>query len=74
MGCGMEQGALTVAVYRGRKQLDHNNLNAEVIAQMSARFDPDVAMIKKRIEGLIEREYLERIDDGKGQPVYKYLA
>lgn len=30
-------------------------------------------MIKKRIEGLIEREYLERIEEAP-VPSYRYLA
>jgi cullin 3 len=30
-------------------------------------------MIKKRIESLIEREYLERIEDAD-RPSYRYLA
>ena len=42
----------------------------ETISQLS-HFKPDVAMIKGRIENLIEREYLERIEDGSK---YRYLA
>ena len=30
-------------------------------------------MVKKRIESLIEREYLERIEDSS-PPAYRYLA
>ena len=40
---------------------------------MSQQFKPDVNMIKKRIESLIEREYLERIEDAS-PPAYRYLA
>jgi cullin 3 len=40
---------------------------------MSARFKPDVGMIKKRIESLIEREYLER-DETADRPAYRYVA
>lgn len=34
---------------------------------------PDVNMVKKRIESLLEREYLERIE-GAERPAYRYMA
>lgn len=52
--------AAIVRVMKNRKQLDHNNLVAEVVAQLQVRFNPSPTMIKRRIEALIEREYLER--------------
>ena len=58
---------------RQRKELTHQKLIAEVIQQLTARFLPDVNMVKKRIESLIEREYLERIEDSS-TPAYRYLA
>ena len=46
-------------------------LVAEVLAQLSF-FRPNVKVVKRRIEALIEREYLERSPD---QPnTYRYLA
>ena len=45
----------------------------EVISQLASRFMPDVNMVKTRIEGLIEREYLERIED-REPASYRYLA
>lgn len=59
--------------YRQRKELTHQKLMAEVIQQLTARFMPDVNMVKKRIESLIEREYLERIEE-REPPAYRYLA
>ncbi len=59
--------------YRQRKELAHQKLIAEVIQQLTARFMPDVNMVKKRIESLIEREYLERIEE-REPAAYRYLA
>ncbi|TPR04382.1 Anticodon-binding domain family protein [Aspergillus niger] len=44
----------------------------KVLSQLSARFVPDVNMIKKRIESLIDREYLERVEEDP--PTYGYVA
>ena len=59
--------------YRQRKDLAHAQLLGETIAQLSTQFKPDVNMIKKRIESLIEREYLERVEES-AVPSYRYLA
>lgn len=58
---------------RQRKELTHQNLITEVIQQLTARFLPDINMVKKRIESLIEREYLERVEDAE-RPAYRYVA
>ncbi|KAI9788156.1 MAG: Cullin-3 [Peltula sp. TS41687] len=65
--------AAVVRIMKGRKELTHQNLCSEVISQLASRFVPDINMLKKRIESLIEREYLERVE-GAGAPSYKYLA
>ena len=44
----------------------------EVVQQLSRMFQPDFRLIKKRIEDLIGREYLER--DSESQNTYRYLA
>lgn len=44
----------------------------EVLTQLSARFIPDVNMVKRRIESLIDREYLERVSEEP--PTYGYVA
>jgi len=64
--------ACVVRIMKSRKKLDHNNLVAEVTKQLSARFNPNPAVIKKRIENLIDREYLERSKEDIR--VYNYLA
>jgi cullin 3 len=58
---------------RQRKLLEHTKLIAETIGQLVQQFKPDVPMIKGRIESLIEREYLERVENAQ-PPAYQYLA
>ena len=55
-----------------RKTLDHQKLVLEASTQLMRHFKPDPRQIKKRIEDLIAREYLER--DASNSTVYKYLA
>jgi cullin 3 len=64
--------AATVRIMKARKQLHHNDLIAEVTRQLQVRFLPTPQFIKKRIEGLIEREYLERNEDD--HRLYMYVA
>jgi len=58
---------------RQRKELSHQQLVAETVTQLIAQFKPDINMIKQKIESLIEREYLERIEESS-PPAYRYLA
>lgn len=55
-----------------RKSLDHQKLVLEATTQLMRHFKPDPKQIKKRIEDLIAREYLER--DSNNPNHYKYLA
>jgi cullin 3 len=52
--------------------LDHNAIIAEVTKQLQSRFMPKPAVIKKRVESLIERDFLER--DRTDRRLYRYLA
>merc|ERR1712227_252565 len=54
--------ACIVRIMKSRKQLNHNQLVTEVVEQLNKRFQPSPLIIKKRIEGLIEREYMKRSD------------
>ncbi|OAX43154.1 Cullin-domain-containing protein [Rhizopogon vinicolor AM-OR11-026] len=63
--------ACIVRIMKNRKHMTHNDLLNEVTRQLASRFQPNPQNIKKRIEGLIDREYLERCEDRKS---YNYLA
>ncbi|KAI3604461.1 ubiquitin ligase scf complex subunit cullin [Moniliophthora roreri] len=63
--------ACIVRIMKDRKHMTHNDLINEVTRLLSSRFQPNPLIIKKRIEGLIDREYLERCEDRKS---YNYLA
>jgi cullin 3 len=64
--------AAVVRILKARKTIDHAQLTSEVVRQLSARFHPTPVLIKKRIESLIERDYLER--DKNDRKIYRYLA
>jgi cullin 3 len=64
--------AALVRIMKQRKLISHTELVNEVLTQMASRFNPDLTMIKKRIESLMEREYMERAE-GERQ-VYRYIA
>ncbi|KAJ1356851.1 hypothetical protein KIN20_014688 [Parelaphostrongylus tenuis] len=67
-----EIDAAIVRVMKSRKVLDHNNLITEVTEQVKHRFLPNPILIKKRIESLIERDYLAR--DTSDLKLYNYVA
>jgi len=61
-----------VRIMKSRKQLDHNNLIAEVAMQLQSRFLENPVEVKKQIESLIERDFLERHNSNR--KLYRYLA
>ncbi|XP_033207109.1 cullin-3 isoform X2 [Belonocnema kinseyi] len=64
--------AAIVRIMKARKRMAHNILVTEVTQQLRARFLPSPVIIKKRIEGLIEREYLARTQEDR--KIYTYVA
>lgn len=66
-----ELDAAIVRVMKSRKTATYNELVSETV-RLVARFKPSPQFIKKRIETLLEREYLQRDDNDR--TVYHYLA
>eukprot|EP00043_Microstomoeca_roanoka_P009938 m.94756 g.94756 ORF g.94756 m.94756 type:complete len:768 (+) comp14738_c0_seq1:451-2754(+) len=63
--------ACIVRIMKMRRRLSHTALMQEVIEQLQSRFKPDVSLIKKMIELLIDKEYLRR---GEVRTDYEYVA
>ncbi|KAL0421103.1 UNVERIFIED_CONTAM: Cullin-3A [Sesamum latifolium] len=64
--------AAIVRIMKSRRVLDHNNIISEVTKQLQSRFLANPGKIKKRIESLIDRDFLER--DNVDRRLYRYLA
>jgi len=61
--------AATVRIMKARRTLSHADLVAEILRQLS-QFQPETSMIKRSLEKLIEREFIQRNETGG----YNYLA
>ncbi|KAK2646119.1 hypothetical protein Ddye_021314 [Dipteronia dyeriana] len=64
--------ASIVRIMKSRKVLGHQQLVLECVEQLGRMFKPDFNAIKKRIEDLITRDYLER--DKTNPNMFRYLA
>ena len=63
--------ACIVRIMKAKRKLPHATLVNECIAQSHQRFNAKVSLIKRAIDSLISKEYLQRCDDGES---YEYLA
>lgn len=61
--------AAIVRVLKMRKRMPHANLISEVVSQLTT-FKPKIAVIKRCIDQLIEKEYMERVDGD----FYQYIS
>ncbi|XP_024867705.1 cullin-3-like [Temnothorax curvispinosus] len=64
--------AAIIRIMKAKNQMAHNILVIEVTEQLRSRFLPSPVIIKKRIENLIEREYLARTPEDR--EMYTYVA
>lgn len=61
--------ATIVRIMKSRKEMKHQTLINETIDQLKARFMPRVPDVKKAIDTLIDKEYLER--DAEKRDVFR---
>ncbi|PBK67093.1 ubiquitin-protein ligase [Armillaria solidipes] len=64
--------ATIVRIMKARKTMKNQALIQEVISQISQRFAPKIPDIKKAVETLLEKEYMERVDGQKD--TFAYVA
>ena len=64
--------AAIVRIMKSRKVVSFQQLIIECVELLSPKFKPDIQVIKKRIEDLITRDYLERDEDDPN--MFTYVA
>ena len=57
---------------KAKKELWYEQLKTETIDAVKSHFVPEVSVIKQRIAGLVEQEYLRRDEDDMN--LYIYVA
>lgn len=64
--------AAIVRIMKSRRLLRHNQLVQEVLGQSKVTFAPSIGMIKKCIEALIDKQYIERTPNSADE--YSYVV
>jgi cullin 1 len=59
-----------VRILKSRKRAAYTEVQMEVVKQLSHLFVPEVPLIKRRIESLIDRDYIERDDADSSYLLY----
>ena len=57
---------------KAKKELSYEQLKTQTIEAVKSHFVPEVVVIKQRIAGLVEQEYLKRDEDDMNK--YLYVA
>eukprot|EP00698_Gefionella_okellyi_P005104 TRINITY_DN14686_c0_g1_i1.p1 TRINITY_DN14686_c0_g1~~TRINITY_DN14686_c0_g1_i1.p1 ORF type:complete len:858 (+),score=184.38 TRINITY_DN14686_c0_g1_i1:78-2651(+) len=63
--------AAVVRIMKARRKLHANDLVAEVVTQLQPHFQPDLRVVKRCIEGLVDRDYLDRDTDDRNIFIYQ---
>lgn len=61
-----------IRIMKSKMTIDHNNLYTELVSSIGGIFTPDSQMFKQRIENLIERGFLKRLETNYS--TYTYTA
>lgn len=64
--------ATIVRIMKARKTMKNQSLIQEVISQISQRFAPKIPDIKKAIDTLLEKDYIERVEGTRD--TFAYVA
>ena len=55
---------------KAKKELSYEQLKTQTIEAVKSHFVPEVVVIKQRIAGLVEQEYLKRDEDDMNKYIY----
>ncbi|KAH6905870.1 Cullin-4B [Coprinopsis sp. MPI-PUGE-AT-0042] len=64
--------AAIVRLMKGRKEMSYQQLSMASVEAVKNHFNPDRDLIKKTIDSLVEREYMERSEEDRNK--FKYVA